>query len=102
VGETYNIGGNNEQTNMSLVTQLCSEMDKQYMDVAHFPHDSLITHVADRPGHDRRYAVDTTKITTELGYQPVETFETGMRKTLKWYLENLSDWEVTVSLFGVH
>lgn len=102
VGETYNIGGNNEQTNMSLVTQLCSEMDKRYSDVAHFPHDSLITHVADRPGHDRRYAVDTTKITIELGYQPIETFETGMRKTLEWYLENLSDWEVTVSLFGVH
>ncbi len=102
VGETYNIGGNNEQANMSLVKQLCGEMDRRFSKATHMPHESLITHVADRPGHDRRYAVDTTKITTELGYQPVETFETGMRKTLEWYLENLDTWEVNSTLFGTH
>ncbi len=102
VGETYNIGGNNEQANMSLVNQLCGEMNTRFPESAYHPHESLITHVADRPGHDRRYAVDTTKITTELGYQPVETFETGMKKTLEWYLENLPTWEVTVDLFGTH
>ncbi len=102
VGETYNIGGNNEQANMSLVKQLCDAMNARFPSAAHYPHESLITHVADRPGHDRRYAVDTTKITTELGYQPLETFETGMQKTLEWYLDHLSSWEVTVSLFGTH
>lgn len=102
VGETYNIGGNNEQANLSLVKQLCTEMNTRFPDSAHAPHESLIKHVNDRPGHDRRYAVDTQKITTELGYQPVETFETGMQKTLEWYLKNLSSWEVTVSLFGTH
>jgi dTDP-glucose 4,6-dehydratase len=101
-GETYNIGGNNEQTNMSLVKQLCSVMDTRYPDAAHTPHDSLITHVNDRPGHDRRYAVDTTKITQELGYKPLETFESGMQKTLEWYLENLDTWEVKTTLFGTH
>ncbi len=102
VGETYNIGGNNEQANMSLVNLLCDEMNARHPDSKYFPHESLITHVNDRPGHDRRYAVDTTKITTELGYRPVETFETGMKKTVEWYLENLSSWEVTVDLFGTH
>ena len=102
VGETYNIGGNNEQANLSLVNQLCSEMNTRFPESSHAPHESLIKHVNDRPGHDRRYAVDTQKITNELGYQPVETFETGMKKTLEWYLENLSSWEVTVSLFGTH
>lgn len=102
VGETYNIGGNNEQANMSLVKQLCKEMDTRFPAADHYPHESLITHVADRPGHDRRYAVDTTKITSELGYQPQETFESGMQKTLQWYLDNLPSWEVTVDLFGTH
>lgn len=102
VGETYNIGGNNEQTNMSLVHQLCAEMDERFPDAKAKPHTSLITHVNDRPGHDRRYSVDTTKITQEMGYQPVETFETGMRKTVEWYLANLDTWEVNASLFGTH
>lgn len=102
VGETYNIGGNNEQANLHLVRQLCREMDAKFPDSPNAPHEKLITHVNDRPGHDRRYAVDTAKITQELGYQPVETFETGMRKTLEWYLENLAGWEVNVTLFGQH
>lgn len=102
VGETYNIGGNNEQTNMSLIHQLCAEMDERFPDAPSKPHTSLITHVNDRPGHDRRYSVDTTKITQEMGYQPVETFETGMRKTVEWYLQNLDTWEVNASLFGTH
>ncbi|MCK5726758.1 MAG: dTDP-glucose 4,6-dehydratase [Thiotrichaceae bacterium] len=102
IGETYNIGGNNEQANLSLVNQLCSQMNTRYPDSEHAPHESLIQHVNDRPGHDRRYAVDTQKITSELGYQPIETFETGMQKTLEWYLDNLGKWEVTVSLFGTH
>lgn len=102
VGETYNIGGNNEQTNMSLVHQLCAEMDERFPDAPSKPHTSLITHVNDRPGHDRRYSVDTTKITQEMGYQPVETFETGMRKTVEWYLKNLDTWEVNATLFGTH
>lgn len=102
VGETYNLGGNNEQTNMSLVHQLCAEMDERFPDAPSKPHTSLITHVNDRPGHDRRYSVDTTKITQEMGYQPVETFETGMRKTVEWYLKNLDTWEVNATLFGTH
>lgn len=102
VGETYNIGGNNEQANLSLVHQLCTEMNQRFSKASHMPHESLIKHVADRPGHDRRYAVDTKKITEELGYYPVETFETGMQKTLEWYLENLNTWEVNATLFGTH
>lgn len=102
VGETYNIGGNNEQTNLSIVKQLCGEMDKYSPVAQHVSHEDKITYVKDRPGHDRRYAVDTTKITQELGYQPVETFESGMRKTIDWYLENLDTWSVEVSLFGEH
>ncbi len=99
-GETYNLGGHNEQTNISLVRLLCSAMDEAFPEKA--PHDRLITHVNDRPGHDRRYAVDTKKIVTELGYQPVETYETGIQKTLEWYLNMLGKWQVNAVLFGEH
>lgn len=102
IGETYNLGGNNEQTNISLVNLLCDVMNKTYPDSEYAPHENLITYVTDRPGHDRRYAVDTKKVTEELGYEPVETFETGMQKTLDWYLERIGKWQVNAALFGSH
>lgn len=95
VGETYNIGGNNEKTNIEVVELICELLEElnpvKPTGVKHFR--DLITFVKDRPGHDRRYAVDSTKIYKELGWTPTETFETGMRKTVSWYLENKSWWE---------
>ncbi len=87
---TYNIGGNNEWTNLNIVSLICGIMD-QYHPVG-APHISLITHVKDRLGHDRRYAVDATKISTQLNYKPVETFESGIQKTVEWYLSNEQWW----------
>jgi len=95
VGETYNIGGHNEKTNLEVVQTICDLLEtlvpeksagvKQYRD--------LITYVTDRPGHDRRYAIDASKIERELGWVPQETFETGMRKTVEWYLQNREWWQ---------
>lgn len=96
VGETYNIGGNAEMTNIEIVRLICDLVEKHCPDIKHKPCRSLITHVEDRPGHDRRYAIDTTKIETELGWTPRESFESGMDKTLRWYLEH-RDWVRTVS-----
>ena len=90
VGEVYNIGGNNEWANIDIVTLVCELMDQHHPEGA--PQKNLITHVTDRLGHDRRYAIDATKITKELGYKPEETFETGIRKTVQWYLDNESWW----------
>ncbi len=90
VGEVYNIGGNNEWANIDIVTLVCELMDQHHPEGA--PHKNLITHVTDRLGHDRRYAIDASKIMDELGYQPKETFETGIRKTVQWYLDNESWW----------
>jgi len=90
-GETYNIGGNNEVKNLKLVTLLCELMDELAPDLPVKPASQLITFVKDRAGHDRRYAIDATKIRTELGWTPQETVEQGLRKTIQWYLEN-SDW----------
>ena len=90
-GETYNIGGNNEVKNLELVTLLCELMDELAPDLPIKPASQLITFVKDRAGHDRRYAIDATKIRTELGWTPKETVEQGLRKTIQWYLEN-SDW----------
>ena len=90
-GETYNIGGNNEVKNLDLVTLLCELMDELALDLPIKPASQLITFVKDRAGHDRRYAIDATKIRTELGWTPQETVEQGLRKTIQWYLEN-SDW----------
>ncbi len=87
-GETYNIGGHNEKTNLEVVKTICRLLDKQVPDSPHVPHESLITYVADRPGHDQRYAIDADKIATELGWIPAETFESGIEKTLQWYLDN--------------
>jgi len=88
LGEVYNIGGNNEKANLEMVRTLCRLLDEMAPNAAHRPHQSLITFVGDRPGHDRRYAIDSGKIQRELGWAPRETFDTGLRKTIRWYLEN--------------
>jgi dTDP-glucose 4,6-dehydratase len=85
-GEVYNIGGNNEKTNLEVVHTLCTLLDELLPHSAHAPHRNLITYVKDRPGHDLRYAIDASKINTQLGWSPKETFETGLRKTVQWYL----------------
>ena len=96
LGETYNIGGNAEMPNIEIVRLICDLVDKCCPDIGHKPVRSLITHVQDRPGHDRRYAVDTHKIETELGWKPLESFESGMSKTLQWYLDH-QGWVQAVS-----
>lgn len=90
-GEVYNIGGKNEKTNLEVVDSICTILDELLPKSAILPHKNLITFVDDRPGHDRRYAIDSTKIERELNWKPDETFETGLRKTVAWYLDNL-DW----------
>lgn len=86
VGETYNIGGNSERKNIDVVTAICDVLDELKPDAAIGPRRKLITHVTDRPGHDRRYAIDATKITRELGWRPTQQFESGIRRTIEWYL----------------
>src|SRR5690554_4456707 len=100
IGETYNIGGHNEKTNLEVVQTICKILDElapregasvKSEDTPTSPpppYSSLITYVSDRPGHDRRYAIDASKIAKELGWEPEETFETGIRKTVQWYLDN--------------
>lgn len=88
VGESYNIGGFNEHTNLDVVHRLCDILDELLPDSPYLPHKNLITFVTDRPGHDQRYAIDASKIERELGWRPEETFETGLRKTVEWYLDN--------------
>jgi len=88
VGETYNIGGVNEKTNLEVVGTLCAILDELSPRVDSRSYREQITFVKDRPGHDRRYAIDATKIDRELGWRPAETFESGIRKTVVWYLEN--------------
>ncbi|MEY6431876.1 dTDP-glucose 4,6-dehydratase [Thioalkalicoccus limnaeus] len=90
-GEVYNIGGDSERTNLEVVDTLCALLDDACPDSPHRPHARLKQFVTDRPGHDRRYAIDASKIRTELGWRPRETFETGLRRTLAWYLDN-TDW----------
>ena len=102
VGETYNIGGNNEQANLSLIHELCALLDARFPDSPHVPHHQHITYVADRPGHDRRYAIDNSKICRELGYIPAETFQSGLAKTLDWYLTRTDFWQAGIELFGTH
>ena len=87
-GETYNIGGHNERTNLEVVKGICRLLDEMVPDSPHVPHEQLITFVADRPGHDQRYAIDAGKIERELGWTPAETFETGLKRTVAWYLAN--------------
>ena len=86
LGETYNIGGNAECANLSIVHNICNLLDQRFPQAA--PHARHITHVVDRPGHDRRYAIDASKIKRELGWQPAMTFEQGMAATVQWYMEN--------------
>ncbi|WP_037078899.1 dTDP-glucose 4,6-dehydratase [Neorhizobium vignae] len=86
VGETYNIGGRNERRNIEVVKRICAIMDTLRPQKA--PHERLITYVTDRPGHDARYAINATKLETELGWKAEENFDTGIEKTVKWYLEN--------------
>jgi len=88
VGETYNIGGWNEKPNIEIVETVCAILDELCPRDPVVPHRQLVTYVKDRPGHDRRYAMDAGKIQRELGWKPHETFETGIRKTIDWYLQN--------------
>ena len=91
VGETYNIGGWNEQTNLAIVHTICDLLDELQPRADGRSYRSQITHVPDRPGHDRRYAIDARKIERELGWRPAETFDTGIRKTVAWYLAH-TEW----------
>ena len=91
VGEVYNIGGDAERTNRQVVETVCALLDELLPDSPHRPHASLITFVTDRPGHDQRYAIDAEKLQSELSWQPVESFESGLRNTVQWYLQS-SDW----------
>lgn len=95
VGEVYNVGGHNEKTNLETVKTICKLLDEFVPDSPHTPHEALIAFVEDRPGHDRRYAIDASKMERELGWTPAETFESGMRKTVRWYLEN-EEWRERV------
>jgi dTDP-glucose 4,6-dehydratase len=94
-GETYNVGGNNQPPNIEIVRSICAILDELLPDSPHRPHESLIRFVADRPGHDRRYAIDLSKISRELGWQPRESLQTGLRKTVEWYLQN-ADWVAAI------
>lgn len=95
VGESYNIGGHNEKQNIEVVQMLCALLEelhpKKPVGISHYR--DLITYVEDRPGHDQRYAIDASKIERELGWQPLETLETGLRKTVNWYLDNPDWWQ---------
>ena len=95
-GETYNIGGRSERRNLDLVHTLCAVLDELRPGSPHKPHAELITFVTDRPGHDRRYAIDSSKIERELGWRPEVSFEDGLRRTISWYLDH-SDWVASVT-----
>ena len=97
-GETYNIGGFNEWQNIDLIKILCKQMDEK-LHREPGASEKLITYVTDRPGHDRRYAIDATKISKELGWKPSVTFEEGLSKTIDWYLEN-EEWLNSVTSGG--
>jgi dTDP-glucose 4,6-dehydratase len=92
VGETYNIGGRNQRSNIAVVQAICALLD-EIVPCPAGPRERLITYVPDRPGHDRRYAIDPTKIERELGWRAAETFESGLRKTVQWYVDNRPWWQ---------
>ncbi|MBA3564533.1 MAG: dTDP-glucose 4,6-dehydratase [Gammaproteobacteria bacterium] len=91
-GSTYNVGGNSERTNLDVVHAICERLDELLPNSPHRPHASLISFVKDRPGHDLRYAIDATRIRSELGWMPEETFDSGIGRTVEWYLENRNWW----------
>jgi dTDP-glucose 4,6-dehydratase len=92
-GETYNIGGHNEIKNIDIVGIICEILDEMEPSAKLKSYKELITYVTDRPGHDLRYAIDASKIERELGWKPKETFDTGIRKTVAWYLDNRQWWK---------
>jgi len=92
-GETYNVGGSNERTNLQVVETICAVLDELRPRADGRRYGEQIAFVADRPGHDKRYAIDAAKIRSELGWRPLETFESGIRKTVRWYLDNAWWWE---------
>lgn len=96
-GETYNIGGNNEITNLELVQIICQILDDRQPATDRLSYSTLITHIQDRPGHDRRYAIDASKMAKQLGWQPKESFKTGITKTIDWYLNHLA-WIETIKM----
>lgn len=89
-GQTYNIGGDCEKPNIEIIRRICSIMDELFPDSPYVPHSSLISFVKDRPGHDRRYAMDCSKIRDDLGWKPITSFDQGLKTTLRWYLDNAS------------
>jgi dTDP-glucose 4,6-dehydratase len=95
IGSTYNIGGHNEKQNIEVVNTLCELLEELHPEKPEgvSAYKDLITYVKDRPGHDLRYAIDASKIAQELGWKPVETFESGLRKTVQWYLDNQVWWQ---------
>jgi dTDP-glucose 4,6-dehydratase len=96
VGQTYNVGGGNQRSNLEVVTTLCALLDELRPDSPFVPHLKLLSYVQDRPGHDRRYAIDARKLESELAWHAQESFETGLRKTVQWYLDN-SAWVESVT-----
>jgi len=96
VGEVYNVGGWNEKPNLDVVQTICAILDQEKPRLDGKPYVEQITYVKDRPGHDRRYAIDATKLEKELGWKPAETFETGIRKTVLWYLDH-QDWVANIT-----
>jgi dTDP-glucose 4,6-dehydratase len=97
VGETYNVGGNNEVKNIDLVQMLCALMNEMAPNLPMKPAESLITFVKDRPGHDRRYAINSTKLQTELGWTPSVTVQEGLRLTVEWFLSHEDWWRPLLS-----
>jgi dTDP-glucose 4,6-dehydratase len=93
VGETYNVGGNDERRNIDVVQAICRALDDFLPDSPHRPHANLIRFVADRPGHDQRYAIDAGKIASELGWRPSRSFDEGLRQTVRWFLDNRDWWD---------
>jgi dTDP-glucose 4,6-dehydratase len=98
-GEVYNIGGNYERTNLQIVQGICQIVDQLRPDSPHYPHEQLITFVKDRPGHDQRYAIDASKISNELGWQPSTDFAAGLEQTVRWFVDN-APWVERVSSGG--
>ena len=95
IGETYNIGGGNQATNLAIVQMICDLLDEMQPDSPFLPHRNLITFVSDRPGHDRRYAMNIEKIKNAIGWQPKHSLQDGLRKTVQWYLSHM-EWTATV------